>query len=66
MKRLEFLANKINDFNRKADAARASNETARLADLKSSRADLKQLVKEALVDLNRLKEKLAKEIFPSQ
>ena len=66
MKRLEFVGLKINDFNRKANAARASSETARLVDLESTRANLKQLVKKRLVDLNGLKEKLTKEIFPSQ
>lgn len=66
MKRLEFLADKIDEFNKKANVARLSGEATRLVELKTIRADLKQLVEEALADLNKLKKKLAKEIFPSK
>jgi hypothetical protein len=47
MKRLEFVADEMDDFNRKAYAARASGEASRLADLESTRANLKQLVERA-------------------
>lgn len=66
MKRLEFLADKIDEFNKKVNVARLSAETTRLVDLKTIRTNLKQLVEEALADLNKLKKKLAKEIFPSK
>jgi len=66
MKRLEFVADKIDDFNKKVNVARLSGEATRLVELETIRANLKQLVEEALVDLNKLKKKLAKEIFPSK
>lgn len=66
MKRLEFVADEIDDFNRKANAARVSGETTRLVDLENARVNLKQLAEEVLVDLRKLKEKLVKEVFPSE
>jgi len=66
MKRLEFVADKVDVFNKKVNVARLSGEATRLVELKTIRADLKQLVEEALADLNKLKKKLAKEIFPSK
>ena len=66
MKKLEFVTEKIDDFNKKANVAKLSGEATRLVDLKTVRANLKQLVEETLTDLNKLKKKLTEEIFPSK
>jgi len=54
MERLEFVADEIDEFNRKNIAARTSKEATRLVDLESARANLKQTKTSLDQELHRM------------
>lgn len=69
MLKLRSLTGKINEFNEEATAARVSGESVgaiRIERLNSIKAELEQRITETLSELERLRQKLVKEIFPSQ
>jgi len=69
MLKLRLLTGKINEFNEEATAARVSGESVgaiRIERLNSIKAELEQRIIGTLSELEKLRQKLVKEIFPSQ